>query len=175
MTAGFLSLLSRANGLPEDTHWIIGPGMGFRASHLWWGEPARQRPEPHNGIDLREYEGGSLHAGAVVPLALAGRIVHSCPDFIGTSLFALHDAPVQGRTLVTAYAHMSPLVVSSGTILPAGSPIGRIAAPRSSAPAHLHVSAMLIPQGCDLSGMTWDTLGADGRVRFVDPLEALAG
>lgn len=175
MTAGFLSLLSRANGLPAETRWVIGPGMGFRASHLWWGEPARQRPEPHNGIDLREYEGGSLGAGAVVPLALGGRIVHSCPDFIGTSLFALHDLRLDGRELVTAYAHMDALVEPSGAILQPGSPIGRIAAPRSSAPAHLHVSAMLVPEGCDLSGMTWDTLGADARVIFVDPLEALAG
>lgn len=176
--SSFTADLARLNGL-DLLRWILEEGMGYRAAGAWWGA-RRPRPRPHNGLDLHRFESGAgtretLAPGALVPIAWAGRIVRVVDDFLGQSLFADHGEVAGGGRLLTACGHVRPLPgAAAGALFPAGTAIAALAAPaRGPVPAHLHLSALVVPASFPPERLAWETLDDDRDVTWLDPTPIL--
>lgn len=167
MQTGFTFRLAHLNSITVSC-WLLGQGMGFAHDSKWWAEG--QRPAPHNGLDLYRYRDGkgverTIEPGALVPMLMPGRVIALAPDYIGTSVFVLHEE----HGLMSAFGHMDPAaVVSAGSRLGADAVLGRIArSARAACPSHLHIS---VAETTDvLPELTWETLEGAAGVRFLDP------
>lgn len=170
----FTEYLVRLNAL-RFVKWIFEPGMFFRSEIKWWGDKG-PRGHQHNGLDLVLYEAadGTIEAlgkETKVPIVYDGRIVNVIKDFLGYSVFAVHDIHIDGSRLYTIYGHVLPDPgVSVGNLLSEGSMIGAIAGDSDTeVPSHLHISVAFIPEALPPKGFTWDLLDNNDSVLFIDP------
>lgn len=135
-----------ARNIPWCRAFVFTPGMLFGSSELWW-PPARRRASLHEGIDYGLYADPSgdthpLPTGTVVPCVMSGEVVALLADFLGKSVVVRHgDVRREGLTLHAVYGHVVP-TVRVGAKLRAGDAVGKLTtSSKSSAPAHLHLSA----------------------------------
>jgi hypothetical protein len=154
--------------------------MRFGEREAWWRDGG-PRDAPHEGLDLcgfRTREGSSIRLGPGVriPALWAGAIVAAVPDFLGRSVFVVHDRQDgEGRRLHSVYGHLAPLPgLAPGSRLREGDSVGAIADPAtrsSSVPAHLHLTVAWI---ADAPGMLdWRVLHDPARTMLIDPLPLL--
>jgi hypothetical protein len=162
--------------------WMFQPGMGFQSSEKWWGDRGR-RAAPHEGLDLAIYEAASgtvktMDQYIQIPAAFFGRIVKIVPDFLGKSIFMLHEIyQAEGMRLWSAFGHTVPaasLVI--GQDIEAGEIIGTIAAPaglKPTLPPHLHLTFAWVPVDVSPDLLTWKNLGRDPGITLIDPLAVI--
>lgn len=170
----------RVNRLDRHCRWLGLPGMEFRARAAWWGKAARTAP--HEGIDLLFLVDSRGRRLALPPQALVvplweGEVVGLLDDFLGRTVVVRHPcADEQGRTLVSLYAHVEPLV-GQGTRVRPDFPVARIAPGKqrgkSGPPAHLHISLAWLAAGYPVRELSWPTLWQNQAVELIDPLPVL--
>ncbi len=178
MKSQFTKHLARLNRL-EPGLWLLGPGMAFGDTHHWWGEK-KKRPVPHNGVDLAflKTPDGVQHdlgAGTVVPTPFDGRIARVISDFLGMSVFLLHDIEVDGGMLVSALGHLAPnMLLKVGAGIKSGATVGSIAKPKDkSVPPHLHLTIARVPKDIKTSTLSWELMdsadSSSNGVSLIDP------
>jgi hypothetical protein len=176
----FFDLLLAANPsrLGGFKHWLFHPGMLFQARQQWWGRE-QPRANPHEGLDLCWFEDLSgrrrtLDQSISIPTPFPGRIVKISRDFLGQSIFIVHDTlPASGRRFYTAFGHTAPrpgLAVAQEVL--EGDIIATISAPtgKTTVPPHLHITLALIPDTVGPDQLTWDNLGTNPSITLWDPL-----
>ncbi|VFQ44883.1 M23 family metallopeptidase [Desulfoluna butyratoxydans] len=175
----YLKKMAEANGLGR-VRFAAHEAMLFGTQKSWWGT-GKQRPLPHEGVDLCRYytEGGeprTLSPGTSVPAAFDGEVWEvSDDDFIGTSLFLRHGGPK--GPFFTAYAHVTPRKgLARGDVIGRGEPLAVLADPlrrHLRIASHLHFSLMTFPDDLSRKALRWATMGAEGAVCFHDPAPLL--
>jgi hypothetical protein len=173
----------RWNGLEEAgfAAWEFLPGMKFAERVAWWRDGAG-RTGAHEGLDIRFYRTGdgsrlSLGAGARVPAIWPGRVAAVVDDFLGRSVFLVHEcADGEGRRLHTVYGHVDPCPgLAPGNPLDDGEAIGTIAdsaCRKSAVPPHVHVTLALIG---GTEPLDWPALRDPTRALLLDPLPIVIG
>jgi len=128
---------------------------------------------------LRFYRaaGASLHhlnENTQVPAIFEGRVVRIIRDFLGQSVFVIHEAVARGQNhLYTVYGHTTPQPnLRVGSMVAGGEVIGTIAAGRS-VPCHLHVSVAWVPGTLPLDDLDWSTMADTRIVTLIDPLSVI--
>ena len=164
--------------------WLFLPGMLFGAMEQWWGDQNR-RKTPHEGLDLHYYravEGNICHLDSTikVPVMFSGRIVTVVSDFLGESVFVLHEEYASGKShLYTIYGHIAPgQDLHSGKLVREGDIVGAISSGRGNsyaAPRHLHLSLAWVPDRLPNDSLTWKTMADPRAVGLVDPLSIMGG
>jgi hypothetical protein len=181
----FSEVLADANALHERGFykWAFYPGMLFLSRETWWEGTAR-RDRPHEGVDFCYYRdrGGRIHPLADTPLAIpvlyGGTVVHLVDDYIGTSLFVLHDIHDRhGYQLYTIYGHTDPaegvkrgVAVEEGMIIATVADAGKKKAKMSS---HLHLSIAWISPAYSHEQLDWKILTDQSTALLVDPLQVI--
>lgn len=172
------------NSLDEAgfVEWLFFPAMLFGSRDKWWGGTGR-RDTPHEGLDICMYrtsDGGTGYLGgdALVPVIFGGRVVRVIDDFLGKSVFLVHDKQSRdGDSLFTIYGHIIPRDgIHPGKTVSAGDCAGTIAGPLSKGRAvrpHLHVSTAWIPDSVPPEALDWSFLTTNDGIRIIDPLSIL--
>jgi len=181
----FSEVLIRSNGLTESGfyEWAFYPGMLFLSRERWWGSGGL-RDRPHEGVDFclyRDREGSINHIPnrpLAIPVLYEGTVVHLVEDYIGTSLFVLHDLyDTSGRQLYTIYGHTDPCEgIRSGVAVKEGSMIATIAdagKKKAQMSSHLHLSIAWISPAYPHERLDWKSLAVQGRALLVNPLPLL--
>ncbi len=164
---------------PDFCHWGFHAGMLFQANQQWWGRQ-QLRPQPHEGLDIcwfLDVAGSrrSLEADTVIPAPFRGRVVSTCQDFLGQSIFLLHAGllPPDYR-LLTALGHVSPFPgVVRGTELEEGEAMATLSSAggrRNRVPPHLHLTVAIVPADFPVAEISWPTLSNSGAITLIDPL-----
>jgi len=178
----FTEVLIRSNGLTEGGfyEWAFYPGMLFLSRERWWGEGGL-RDRPHEGVDFclyRDREGRINHISdrpLAIPVLYEGRVVHRVEDYIGTTLFVLHDIyDTNGNQLYTIYGHTdlsegirSGVAVKEGTVIATIADAGKKKAKMSS---HLHLSIAWISPAFPHERLDWKSLADQSTALLVNPL-----
>jgi murein DD-endopeptidase MepM/ murein hydrolase activator NlpD len=153
--------------------------MGFGEKNSWWGGKG-PRKAPHNGVDLRYYRTPDrkehrLGQGTRVPAPFDGRVVSIIKDYIGKSVFLLHDIEMDGMRLVSAIGHIAPQgMLRPGVVVKAGAILGTVAGVKNDAPVkpHIHLTLALIRPDIPPEKIDWAVLDGGGEgVRLLDPRE----
>jgi murein DD-endopeptidase MepM/ murein hydrolase activator NlpD len=162
--------------------WHSQPGMLFNSLETWWGEE-KPRATPHEGIDLCWFEDSAgriqqLDQNIKIPATFAGKIVKIGRDFLGKSIYLLHEIlAADGRQLYTAYGHTEPLAaIHVGQVVAAGEIIAALAAGPGQSPkipSHLHLTLAWIPVSLPADRLNWQNLGADRNITLIDPQSIL--
>ena len=170
----------RVNRLDRHCRWLGRPGMEFKARAAWWGKAAR--PAPHEGIDLLFLVDVLGRRLALPPQALVvplweGEVAALLDDFLDRTVVVRHPCTdEQGRTLVSLYAHVEPLVGRGVRVRP-DFPLARIAPGMQqggSGPLeHLHISLAWLVAGYPATELHWATLWQNQAVELIDPLPVL--
>jgi murein DD-endopeptidase MepM/ murein hydrolase activator NlpD len=181
-TTQFSELLIRSNALAElgFHEWAFYPGMLFRSRDRWWGNGG-MRDRPHEGVDLCFYNDreGRIHhlpdAPLIIPVLFDGTVVSVVEDYIGTSLFVLHDIyDTNGNQFCTIYAHTDPSEgMRSGVVVKEGTTIATMAdagKKKAKMPSHLHLSIAWIAPAYPHERLDWKSLAEDDTVLLVNPL-----
>jgi hypothetical protein len=170
----FTEHLVRLNTI-SFSKWVFEPGMLFLSEMKWWGDKGRRRHR-HNGIDLHKYAADdgtvrTLSEGVKVPMIFDGTIVRSIKDFLGYTLFAVHEIHDRDSQLFTIYGHLQPAeYFYENKYLHEGAVFAIMAGTEGAAvPAHIHLSMALIPKTIRKESLTWKTLDEDDRILFIDP------
>ncbi len=174
MKSQFTKHIARLNRL-EPGLWLLGPGMAFGDTHHWWGQK-KKRPVPHNGVDLAYFRtpDGTQHnlgAGTLVPAPFDGLIARVIPDFLGMSVFLMHDIEINGMRLISAIGHMAPhMLLHLGAHIKSGAPLGSISRPKNKdVPPHLHLTLALAPKDFPPSKLSWELLDKNKDLQPIDP------
>jgi murein DD-endopeptidase MepM/ murein hydrolase activator NlpD len=182
--ARFPKLFARANGLDERgfKEWILYPGMLFGASQEWWG-PRRNRPRPHEGLDLCFYRDGRdrvycLDENTRIPVLCDGMVVGIIDDFLGKSLIVKHGLAGSGDArFCTIYGHTVPeRDIRIGRSIRQGEVIATVASAarsRSGARPHLHISAGMVPKTTLWDELNWATIVDPDMMALMDPLQLI--
>jgi len=181
----FSEVLIRSNVLTERgfCEWIFYPGMLFLSRDRWWGHGGL-RDRPHEGVDLcfyRDREGRINHildTPRAIPVLYEGTVVHVVEDYIGTTLFVLHDIyDAKGNQLYTIYGHTDPseemrsgVPVKEGTIIATIADAGKKKAKMSS---HLHLSIAWILPDYPPEQLDWKSLADHDTALLVNPLPVI--
>jgi len=159
-------MLAAANHMHGFSSWVLPEGAGFNAAVNWWN--GRERPRPHEGMDLfcwRDMDGGmkDFGAGSLAVCPLAGTVVSVCPDFLGASVFIA--SPDFG--LIQIFGHLRPAEgIRPGAKTGENTVVGTVApATGNGARPHLHVSLATGTANAD-DGIDWDNLQG---LTLVDP------
>jgi hypothetical protein len=162
--------------------WVLQPGMRFQALEKWWGDGGR-RAAAHEGLDLYSFADASGGIKTVdrrtkIPAAFTGHIVKIEPDFLGQSIFMLHEVyQADGRRLLSALGHTVPTAsLKIGQYVQAGEVVGTIAAvpgPQPTLPPHLHLTFAWAPVDIKPEHLTWKNLGHDPGITLIDPLAVI--
>jgi hypothetical protein len=173
----FCAALRQSNRphLDDFCHFLLEPGMLYGAPRKWWGDGGlRQRH--HEGVNFQGYLNGAgqpglLEPGILVPVLAAGRVVRIVADFLGHSIFVIHELKDgSGRIFLSVYGHVDPLLSQEDKVA-AGEILAAIARPQiPAAPPHLHLSTAWLPADFPLKRLAWQTLHAEPGVIFLDPL-----
>ena len=151
------------------SHWLFHPGMLFQAPQQWWGQ-AKPRPTPHEGLDLCWFmdltgHRRSLDQTTLIPAPFAGRVIQLSPDFLGQSIYLIHDQPLaDGRLLLAAFGHTLPSAalsagsqVGQGDVIAAIAPAGRR---RTTVPPHVHITLAMLSPDYAPADLSWPQLGS---------------
>ena len=184
-TTQFNEALLRSNGLTERgfCEWAFYPGMLFFSRERWWGNGG-MRNRPHEGVDFCFYKDreGRIHyapdRALEIPVLYEGTVVHLVKDYIGTSLFVLHDIyDTNGNQLCTIYGHTDPsegirsgVAVKEGRIIATIADAGKTKAKMSS---HLHLSIAWIFPDYPHEGLNWKSLVDQDTALLVNPLPVI--
>jgi hypothetical protein len=176
------SLLVKSNGLDKNGffQWVFFPGMLFHSDDKWWGDWGT-RKRPHEGLDICFYQGRdgkifNLASTAKIPVIYEGTVVCLLDDYIGKSLFILHDIYDGNQNqLCSVYGHTDPCdsirvssVVGEGDIIATISDVQRKGVGMSS---HLHLSLAWIPKSYEHQHLNWDKLSGQAELILFDPLD----
>jgi murein DD-endopeptidase MepM/ murein hydrolase activator NlpD len=163
-------------------HWVLHPGMLFRAPGKWWGDQGA-RSTPHEGLDLYRFEvaGGltnNVDQHTRIPAAFAGRIVKIDRDFLGRSIYMSHAIFTDdGRQLLSAFGHTVPRESRQiGDYVAAGEIIATISGfpgKRAALAPHVHLTFAWVPVPLDLERLDWETLADDPGITLIDPLTVI--
>jgi hypothetical protein len=181
----FNEVLIRSNALTERGfyEWAFYPGMLFISLDRWWGNGGL-RDRPHEGVDFCFYRDreGRMHYLPDTPLSIpvlyGGTVVQVVEDYIGTSLFVLHDIhDPHGNQLYTIYGHTDPAEgVRSGVAVEEGMIIAAIADAgknKAKMPSHLHLSIAWISPDYPHEQLDWKILTDQSTALLVDPLPVI--
>jgi murein DD-endopeptidase MepM/ murein hydrolase activator NlpD len=182
----FTEAFIRLNHLGGEgfTAWVFHPDMLFGAEGNWWGSK-RQRPKPHEGIDLCLYRDGHdriipVEARTRVPAIFEGMVVKMMADFLGQSILLEHRFPeIRPGVLLTIYGHTVPTEgLALGQRVKQGQMIATIAPPKGQkilVPPHLHVTTAWSSKVPAYTTMDWTTISDPERLQLLDPLQLLGG
>jgi hypothetical protein len=142
------------------------------------------RDRPHEGVDLCFFKDreGSIHhvpdAPFGIPVLYDGTVVNVVEDYIGTSLFVLHNiCDAKGNQLFTIYAHIDPSAgMRSGVAVKEGNIIATIADARkkkAKMSSHLHLSLAWIAPSYPRERLDWKSLDEHDTALLVDPLPVI--
>lgn len=158
--------------------WLFQTGMLFHSRETWWGLK-KTRPGPHEGLDLCSFadvhgQERRLPEHTRIPAALAGTVVNIHRDFLGRSIFMVHEVFADdGRQLLSAYGHTQPLdAVAPGKRVAAGEIIATLAGgsgKKGAVPVHLHITFAWAPAPLNPRQLTWPNLGQDPAITLLDP------
>jgi hypothetical protein len=154
----FTEYFVRLNNL-DFKRWVFEPGMAFLSESKWWDKG--YRGHRHNGLDLRLYvtRNGTIKTmpeDAKIPIIYEGKIVRGIKDFLGYTLFVAHEIFEKNSQLFTIYGHVKQTEdILPGRFLKEGAVITTLAVTNGKVPAHLHLSAVLIPKSIPLEELTW--------------------
>jgi hypothetical protein len=176
------SLLVTSNGLDKSGffQWVFYPGMLFHSDDKWWGDWGT-RKRPHEGLDICFYQGKdgaifNLLPSAKIPVIYEGTVVCLLDDYIGKTLFILHDIyDANQNQLCSIYGHTDPCdtirvssPVGKGDIIATISDVKRKGVQMSS---HLHLSLAWIPKSYEHQQLNWDKLSVQAELILLDPLD----
>jgi hypothetical protein len=163
-------------------HWLFYPGMEFNSPVTWWGR-GQPRPQTHEGLDLcwfGDCEGRvrRLPPQLKVPATFAGVVLKIAADFLGQSIFLVHEEITAGdRRLLTAYGHTAPLdSLQVGRRVAAGDIIATLGDLPGKDPAvspHLHLSFAWVSPDLPPHRLHWPELGRDPAITLIDPLPVI--
>ena len=164
--------------------WVFYPGMLFGSRDGWWGSGG-SRDCPHEGVDLCLYRDnrGTIrhlpHAALAIPVLYDGTVVNVVEDYIGTSLFVLHDThDAEGNQLCTIYGHTDPVAdMECGVLLREGSIIATIAdagKKKVKMSSHLHLSIAWIAPPYPHGRLDWKYLAQGESALLVNPLPVIS-
>lgn len=162
------------NQLDTITHFLFLPGMLFNDDRLWWGEK-KARPHRHEGIDIylmQDINKQLAHVAAhmLVPAVLPGQPVHFHRDFLGETIYIRHPEFRQdGAILHTLYGHVS-FPTDLKPILK-GQPVVEISLPKTTVPAHLHISCAWIRDDQRMDELNWNTIAGNDTADHTDPTD----
>jgi murein DD-endopeptidase MepM/ murein hydrolase activator NlpD len=158
--------------------------MLFGARGNWWGSK-RQRPKPHEGIDLCLYRDGHekiipLNERTRVPALFDGVVVKIMADFLGQSILLEHRIPeIRPGVFLTIYGHTLPATgLANGSPVKQGQMIATIAPPKGQqilVPPHLHVTTAWHSNAPAYTTLDWTTISDPERLQLLDPLQFLGG
>jgi murein DD-endopeptidase MepM/ murein hydrolase activator NlpD len=181
----FSEVLVSSNALDKRGfhEWAFYPGMLFLSWDKWWGNGGK-RDRLHEGVDFCFYKDreGITHHVTDTPLAIPvlyeGRVVNVVEDYIGASLFVLHDIyDNKGNQLYTLYGHTDPSEeVTRGASVKEGSIIATIAdsgKKKAKMSSHLHLSIAWISPTYPHERLNWKTLADHGTVLLLNPLPVI--
>jgi hypothetical protein len=176
------SLLVTSNGLDRNgfDKWAFYPGMLFQSDDKWWGDRGR-RKRSHEGLDICFYLGTdgeirNLPPTANIPVMYEGTVVCLLDDYIGKTLFILHDIYDKNQNqLCSIYGHTKPCdtirvssVVRQGDIIAAICDAERKGVPMSS---HLHLSLAWIPKSYEYQQLSWEKISRQTELILLDPID----
>ncbi len=163
--------------------WAFYPGMLFHSEDKWWGDWGT-RKRPHEGLDICFYQGTdgkirSLAPTANVPVMYEGTVVLLLDDYIGKTLFVLHDIyDAKQNQLCSIYGHTDPChnirvssVVGKGDII---AKISDAALKGVGMSSHLHLSLAWIPKSYEHQRLSWEKLSRQADLLLLDPLDFIA-
>lgn len=178
----FSDYLIKNNHLDEEgfKEWIFVSGMLFNSREIWWKEDGT-RPYPHEGIDFHMFRdlSGKTHTlktDVKISLLFDGKVVHIINDFIGKSIFVIHNNIKDGNNhiLHSIYAHTKPESdIEVGKTLKEGEIVATIAGTdikKTNVPHHLHLSTAWISDKIQYDTLNWNTINSGEFVTFCDPL-----
>jgi len=177
--SNFSDSFSKANGLNRYgfMEWVFYPGMEFGARNTWWRGHAK-RATPHEGIDLRFYQGinknvFTIDNGAKIPAMYHGVVVKIIDDFIGRTIIIENRFPdIDEGIYFTFYGHTNPVEgLGTGQIVKASEIIAIVAHSKGEAspPPHLHLSLAWSYKPVPYDILDWTTINNPNIVRLVDP------
>ncbi|MFZ5448548.1 MAG: hypothetical protein ACOZFS_07950 [Thermodesulfobacteriota bacterium] len=168
--------------LDNVKQWHFLPGMLFNSMEKWWDEQGA-RAAPHEGLDLCNFEemNGSIKSlgqNIKIPVAFAGEIVKIDRDFLGKSIFIIHEIfDDKGRQLMSAYGHTVPRdSLNVGSRVAEGETIAVISTvygKKTPVVPHLHITFGWIPVPLVADDLNWDNLGKNPCITLIDPLNIL--
>lgn len=177
----FGEYLVRFNSLNERGFktWVFHPGMLFHSTDRWWGDGGR-RDHPHEGLDLclfrdRHGDDHTLDETIKIPLMFDGDVVHIVNDYIGKSVFFIHDVcDDQGNRLYSIYGHTEPYDgIAKGKTFHEGDVIATIKDTRKQKVdmmPHLHLSVAWISTSLPCDKLNWQTIRDPGIATLLNPL-----
>ena len=180
----FTEYLVRHNSLDERgfENWIFHPGMLFNSSNRWWGDGG-SRDNPHQGLDLCLYRGRNgedytLDEKTKIPLIYDGEVVNIINDYVGKSIFLIHDTyDGKGNQLYSIYGHTELCNdLDKGKTLNEGDVIATIKGTREKKMdimPHLHVSLAWVPKSLPYNKLNWKTISDPGIVTLLNPLDLI--
>jgi hypothetical protein len=161
--------------------WVLHPHMLFGGMYFWWGSK-KQRPSPHEGIDLCLYLNGrdkivNLDERIKIPATYDGKVVKVLDDFLGRSIFLEHHLPeINPEVFLTFSGHPLPADgIPPGCSVKQGQMIATVAPPKNSVPPHLHMTTAWSSNTPDYDTLDWTTINDPERLHLVDPLPFLGG
>jgi len=178
----FTEYLIGHNSLDERgfEKWIFHPGMLFHSTDRWWGDGG-SRDHPHQGLDLCLYRdrNGDDHAldrKIKVPLIYDGEVVNIITDYIGKSVFLIHDiSDGKGNQLYSIYGHTEPYDgLGKGKTLNEGDVIATIKDTKEKKVdimPHLHLSLAWVPKCLPYHKLNWKIISDPGICTLLNPLE----
>ena len=182
----FSEVLTRSPVLQDHgfREWVFYPGMLFGSRDRWWGRGGR-RDRPHEGVDLCLYRDsrGTIHhlppAALAIPVLYDGTVVNVVEDYIGTSIFVLHDThDTEGNQLCTIYGHTDPVAdMKNGLLVEEGRIIATIAdagKKKVKISSHLHLSIAWIAPAYPHERLDWKHLAKDDGALLVNPLPVIS-
>lgn len=183
-TTKFGDYLIEHNNLGERRFdaWLFHPGMLFSSTDRWWGNGGN-RVHPHEGLDFclyRDKDGHdyTLDDSIKVPLMYDGEVVHIIDDFIGQSVFVIHDTgDGKGHQLLSVYAHVEPYDgFGKGKTFQGGDVIATIKDTNGNKVGimpHLHLSLAWVPRFLLYDQFNWKTIRDPAIVTLLNPLEVM--
>ena len=181
LSGRFFDILLQVNRPRLDVfkQWLFHPGMLFQARQQWWGKE-ESRATLHEGLDLCWFadDAGNrlaLDHTTMIPAPFTGTVVKISRDFLGQSIFLVHDTyPAADHRLVTAFGHTRPVenlaegqsIAEAEIIASVSDPVNR----QTKVPPHLHLTLAVIPDTVAYDHLTWNYLGAAQNVTLLDPL-----
>ena len=164
--------------------WVFHPDMLFGAKRNWWGS-RRQRPKPHEGIDLCLFRDGhdriiSVDESIRIPAMYDGTVVKILADFLGESIILEHRFPDSRQGIfLTIYGHIiSAEGLAKGRSVKQGQVIASVAppkSPKSPAPPHLHLTVAWSQRTVLFETIDWSTINDPERLQLLDPLQIIDG